>query len=89
MEPPSHHSEVPHQPVLYKEIIHALEPQRGGFYVDCTLGAGGHAWGLLNASDPDGQLLGLDIDPQVNGWQNSVHASGLCVPHIPPCLSSY
>jgi 16S rRNA (cytosine1402-N4)-methyltransferase len=64
MELPSHHSEVPHQPVLYKEIIHALEPQRGGFYVDCTLGAGGHAWGLLNASDPDGQLLGLDIDPQ-------------------------
>jgi 16S rRNA (cytosine1402-N4)-methyltransferase len=64
MGPPSHHSEVPHQPVLYKEIIHALEPQRGGFYVDCTLGAGGHAWGLLNASDPDGQLLGLDIDPQ-------------------------
>lgn len=64
MAPPPHHSEVPHQPVLYNEIIHALEPQRGGFYVDCTLGAGGHAWGLLQASAPDGQLLGMDIDPQ-------------------------
>ena len=53
-----------HQPVLYQEIIHALQPQRGGFYVDGTLGAGGHAWGLLEASSPDGRLLGLDLDPQ-------------------------
>jgi len=55
---------LPHQPVLYKEIIHALRPKRGGRYVDGTLGAGGHASGLLEASVPDGQLLGLDVDPQ-------------------------
>lgn len=54
----------PHQPVLYHEIIHALQPHSGGSYVDCTLGAGGHAWGILEASNPDGLLLGLDIDPQ-------------------------
>ena len=54
----------PHQPVLYKEIIHALQPQDGGRYVDGTLGAGGHARGILEASAPDGQLLGLDVDPQ-------------------------
>lgn len=54
----------PHQPVLYKEIIHALQPLRGGRYVDCTLGAGGHARGILEACAPDGQLLGLDVDPQ-------------------------
>lgn len=54
----------PHQPVLYHEIIHALEPQRGGFYVDGTLGAGGHAWGILQESAPQGRLLGLDVDPQ-------------------------
>jgi len=54
----------PHQPVLYKEIIHALQPQNGGRYVDGTLGAGGHARGILEASAPDGQLLGLDVDPQ-------------------------
>jgi 16S rRNA (cytosine1402-N4)-methyltransferase len=53
-----------HQPVLYKEIIHALRPKRGGRYVDGTLGAAGHAAGLLEASAPDGQLLGLDVDPQ-------------------------
>jgi 16S rRNA (cytosine1402-N4)-methyltransferase len=53
-----------HKPVLYKEIIHALQPRRGGRYVDGTLGAGGHARGILEASAPDGQLLGLDVDPQ-------------------------
>jgi 16S rRNA (cytosine1402-N4)-methyltransferase len=53
-----------HQPVLYKEIIHALQPRHGGRYVDGTLGAGGHARGILEASAPDGQLLGLDVDPQ-------------------------
>ena len=53
-----------HKPVLYKEIIHALQPQRGGRYIDGTLGAGGHARGILEACTPDGQLLGLDVDPQ-------------------------
>jgi 16S rRNA (cytosine1402-N4)-methyltransferase len=33
-------------------------------YVDGTLGAGGHAWGILEASSPSGRLLGLDLDPQ-------------------------
>lgn len=55
---------LPHQPVLYHEIIHALQPNQNGFYVDGTLGAGGHAWGILHASSPDGRLLGLDVDPQ-------------------------
>jgi len=57
-------NDLSHQPVLYKEIIHALQPRRGGRYVDGTLGAGGHARGILEASAPDGQLLGLDVDPQ-------------------------
>ena len=55
---------TPHEPVLYKEIIHALQPGSGGRYVDGTLGAGGHARGIMEACAPDGQLLGLDVDPQ-------------------------
>ncbi len=55
---------TPHRSVLYKEIIHALQPQSGGRYVDGTLGAGGHARGIMEACAPDGQLLGLDVDPQ-------------------------
>jgi 16S rRNA (cytosine1402-N4)-methyltransferase len=54
----------PHQPVLYQEIILAICPKSPGLYIDGTVGAGGHAWGILEASHPDGQLLGLDIDPQ-------------------------
>jgi len=53
-----------HHPVLYQEIIHALQPQRDGRYIDATLGAGGHAWGILQASAPSGYLLGLEVDPQ-------------------------
>ncbi len=56
--------DLPHKPVLYKEIIHALQPRPSGRYVDGTVGAGGHARGILEACAPDGQLLGLDIDPQ-------------------------
>ena len=55
---------TPHQPVLYHEIIHALQPINKGVYVDGTLGAGGHARGILEACAPDGHLLGLDVDPQ-------------------------
>jgi 16S rRNA (cytosine1402-N4)-methyltransferase len=64
MKLPGERIEFPHYPVLYKEIIHALSPKRGGQYVDGTVGAGGHAWGILHASSPDGLLLGLDLDPQ-------------------------
>ena len=55
---------LPHEPVLYQEIIHALRPKSTGRYVDGTLGAGGHAAGLLAVSEPGGLLLGLDVDPQ-------------------------
>jgi 16S rRNA (cytosine1402-N4)-methyltransferase len=56
--------ETSHRPVLYNEIINVLQPRREGYYVDGTLGAGGHAKGILEASSPDGKLLGLDVDPQ-------------------------
>ncbi|MCL4560526.1 MAG: 16S rRNA (cytosine(1402)-N(4))-methyltransferase RsmH [Chloroflexi bacterium] len=55
---------VPHQPVLYNETLHTLAPTTSGYYVDGTVGAGGHAWGILTASSPGGRLLGMDLDPQ-------------------------
>jgi 16S rRNA (cytosine1402-N4)-methyltransferase len=55
---------APHTPVLYHEIIHALQPKNSGRYVDGTLGSAGHAAGILEASAPEGKLLGLDLDPQ-------------------------
>jgi 16S rRNA (cytosine1402-N4)-methyltransferase len=53
-----------HLPVLYHEIIHAMRPHSPGRYVDGTVGAGGHARGILEACAPEGQLLGFDLDPQ-------------------------
>jgi len=41
-----------------------MQPRNLGRYVDGTLGAGGHARGILEACAPDGRLLGLDVDPQ-------------------------
>ena len=52
-----------HRPVLYQEVLAGLRPAPGGRYIDATVGAGGHAAGLLAASAPNGLLLGLDRDP--------------------------
>lgn len=57
-------SDSDHISVLYHEIIAALAPKPSGKYIDGTVGAGGHAWGILDASKPDGKLLGFDLDPQ-------------------------
>jgi len=53
-----------HLPVLYQQVIDILKPQSSGKYVDGTLGAGGHAIGVLEQSQPNGLLLALDLDEQ-------------------------
>jgi 16S rRNA (cytosine1402-N4)-methyltransferase len=53
-----------HVPVLFQEVMAHLRPRPGGVYVDGTVGAGGHAYGLLKASSPDGRLLAFDRDSQ-------------------------
>lgn len=62
-KPVQGYAQIQHQPVLYREVLQSLHPVSGGYYVDGTLGAGGHARGILTSSQPDGQLLGLDVDP--------------------------
>lgn len=52
-----------HVSVLLQPVIENLKPHARGRYIDATLGAGGHAAGILEASAPDGRLLGLDADP--------------------------
>ncbi|MGZ5429036.1 MAG: 16S rRNA (cytosine(1402)-N(4))-methyltransferase, partial [Thermoanaerobaculia bacterium] len=51
-----------HVPVLLREVVAALRPGRGGVYVDATLGLGGHARALLEASR-DTRVVGIDRDP--------------------------
>ena len=49
-----------HAPVLVAEVISQLAPARGGLFVDCTLGAGGHTRALLDAGAI--RVLGFDRD---------------------------
>ena len=49
-----------HVPVLTVEALQYLQPQRGGLFVDCTVGLGGHARALLEAGAT--RLIGLDRD---------------------------
>jgi len=52
-----------HEPVLKNEVLDGLNVRPGGRYIDATLGGGGHTRALLNASAPDGKVLGIDQDP--------------------------
>jgi len=51
-----------HLPVLAEEVIEMLRPAAGSLQIDATVGGGGHTERILEASDPDGRLLGLDAD---------------------------
>jgi 16S rRNA (cytosine1402-N4)-methyltransferase len=53
-----------HVPALLDEVIAALRPRRGGYFVDCTLGLGGHAAAILEKISPSGKFLGIDADPE-------------------------
>jgi len=53
-------SDPSHEPVLATEVVEWLHPAPDGVYVDCTLGAGGHARALLDAGA--GRVIGLDRD---------------------------
>lgn len=52
-----------HLPVMAAEVVEFLVTRTNGGYVDCTVGAGGHARFILNNA-PEGKLLGLDLDTQ-------------------------
>jgi 16S rRNA (cytosine1402-N4)-methyltransferase len=56
-------SRVEHVPVLANEVLSYLAPRPAGVYCDATVGYGGHARAILEASGPDGRLVGVDRDP--------------------------
>ncbi|MEO8604505.1 MAG: 16S rRNA (cytosine(1402)-N(4))-methyltransferase RsmH [bacterium] len=54
-----------HVPVLLNEVLANLAPRPGGRYVDATVNGGGHTSALLDATAPDGRVLGIDRDPAI------------------------
>jgi len=57
-----------HDPVLLDEVLEGLAPATGEHLLDLTLGRGGHARRILEATAPDGRLTGVDRDPQAHAW---------------------
>ncbi len=55
--------DVRHVPVLLKEVLEYLRPERGGLYFDGTLGDGGHSEAILDAG-VGVRVIGVDQDPE-------------------------
>jgi 16S rRNA (cytosine1402-N4)-methyltransferase len=51
-----------HQPVLLKEVIEYLNPQKGEFFIDGTMDGGGHAKAIIEKIAPGGIFLGIEWD---------------------------
>ena len=52
---------APHRPVLLRDTMQFLAPERGGLFVDCTVGLGGHSQAILETS-PETRVIGIDRD---------------------------
>src|SRR3954464_5470251 len=57
-----------HRAIMIAEGLEVLAPQPGDVAVDCTLGFGGHARAILERVQPDGRLIGLDVDSIERVW---------------------
>ena len=51
-----------HIPVLLEEAIIGLSIKKGGIYLDCTFGRGGHSREILKNLGPNGRLISMDKD---------------------------
>ena len=54
-----------HQPILTRELLDLLDLQPGARCIDATIDGGGHTAALLACTAPDGEVLGIDRDPEL------------------------
>ncbi|MDA2930707.1 16S rRNA (cytosine(1402)-N(4))-methyltransferase RsmH [Acidobacteria bacterium AH-259-O06] len=55
---------VEHIPVLLSQVLEFLQVRKGGIYVDCTVGLGGHSEEILRQLEGSGRLIALDRDKE-------------------------
>ena len=55
-------AELKHVSVMFSECMQALNIKSDGIYFDGTLGGGGHSYGILERSSPNGRLIATDLD---------------------------
>jgi 16S rRNA (cytosine1402-N4)-methyltransferase len=72
---------LPHQTVLLREAVEALEVKPSGTYVDGTFGRGGHSRAILERLGPNGRLLALDRDPQAVAAARAINDQRLVMLH--------
>jgi 16S rRNA (cytosine1402-N4)-methyltransferase len=56
-----------HQPVMVGEVLELIKPKRGGVFVDCTLGGGGHVRAMLEQLKTNNEklkVIGIDRDEE-------------------------
>ena len=56
--------EFSHVSVMAKEVMDALMPERGGIYVDCTAGGGGHSFEIAKRLPASSRLVSFDQDDE-------------------------
>ena len=52
-----------HEPVLLNETVNNLVMNKGGIYIDGTIGFAGHASKIISKLNNNGKLIGIDLDP--------------------------
>ncbi len=54
-----------HIPVLQKEVLQYLDPKPNENFIDATIDGGGHTAAILGKIKPNGETLGIEIDPEI------------------------
>ena len=75
---------APHVPVMVDEMCKHLLNKKDGFYLDGTVGFGGHSSKILEYINDNGYLVGLDLDPYALEYSNkrlSVHLNSFSLHH--------
>ena len=70
--------EFKHVPVLFDEVMTALDIKENGIYIDGTVGGGGHSSGICERLDESGLLVAVDRDKEALGAASGRLGRNMC-----------